>query len=644
MKFNLSNFVLFLALTLLFPDVLFSQTENRILKTPAIDANLEINNIEHIEIDPLSKKMIEDDQKHHEKDGTMLPAGRLLPLNIGMDSAGSWTILEDGTRVWRLRLSSEGAGSSVLHFNEFFLPKGAQVFIYNTKEKLVFGPYTHEDNPDGDNYAIGVMPYGDFIIEYSAPKEISQNEPQIIIRAYSYVYRDPYGKDLIQTKEYGTSDDCEVNINCSEGDDWRMEQKGAARIYVVEGYFGGWCSGSLINNLNSDGIPYFLTAYHCGGNASASEFREWIFDFNYESPTCIDTIEPIAKSITGSKRISWGSDDGGSDFLLLELDITPKRVKELDLVYNGWTKSDTASLEGVGIHHPNGDIMKISTYTEPVVSDTYEDRQGDCAANAHWRLTWSETENGHGVTEGGSSGSPLFNENHLIVGTLTGGESYCTKLSGEDLYGKMSYHWESNGPSDENQLKKWLDPKNTGAETCTMFVPMNALIPVAAIDVSSRDVMVGDTVYFEDVSIQNIDSREWQIEGARPKIGNTEKMVVVFDEVGVYDVVLSVENQFGADTLEIKDYITVRPKLNVSNNDIKDEFFKIYPNPVKDILNVNSAVEAEMYIYSTHGQELIRMNLSQGNNEVSVERLKSGTYILKIIVDSQILVKKIIKL
>lgn len=68
-----------------------------------------------------------------------------------------------------------------------------------------------------------------------------------------------------------------------------------------------------------------------------------------------------------------------------------------------------------------------------------------------------------GVTEQGSSGSPLFNNSSLIIGTLTGGTSYCYYPAGTDIYGRMSYHWLNNGAtSNDRKLQPWLDPDNTG--------------------------------------------------------------------------------------------------------------------------------------------------------------------------------------
>ena len=91
----------------------------------------------------------------------------------------------------------------------------------------------------------------------------------------------------------------------------------------------------------------------------------------------------------------------------------------------------------------------------------------------HWSVVWVATTNGHGVTEGGSSGSPIFNSTGLIIGTLTGGLSACS--AGEagtgtgpdeyDIYGKFFKHWDANGSTSDKQLKPWLDPAGSNPTT-----------------------------------------------------------------------------------------------------------------------------------------------------------------------------------
>ena len=141
--------------------------------------------------------------------------------------------------------------------------------------------------------------------------------------------------------------------------------------------------------------------------------------------------------------------------------ITTLKSANFNAYWNGWDANNTATTGGTGIHHPAGDIKKISTFSGNTVSSSW-----GSTPNTHWRLIWTANANGHGVTEGGSSGSPIFNNSSgRIVGTLTGGGSYCNATNQPDFYGKVSYHWISNGTTNNRRLKPFLDPANTGALT-----------------------------------------------------------------------------------------------------------------------------------------------------------------------------------
>jgi hypothetical protein len=86
-------------------------------------------------------------------------------------------------------------------------------------------------------------------------------------------------------------------------------------------------------------------------------------------------------------------------------------------------------------------------------------------AQAFWRVVNWET----GTTEGGSSGSPLFNQNQLIVGNLTGGQADCVN-SVNDYYSKLYVGWDHYAATAQ-QLKHWLDPINSGVTNLPGFDP-----------------------------------------------------------------------------------------------------------------------------------------------------------------------------
>ena len=529
--------------------------------------------IDHITIPSLSKKMIEDDIKQKEEEGGMYTIGRLLYVDLTPENSGTWIEEENGTKIWRLRLSSEGAVASGVHFEFFKLATNSQLFVYDPDYKNIFGPFTHEDNPLGLQYSIGLLSGDDIIIEYIlSPKTLKAtlineetSRPDFKINAYFYAFR---GENLstpsTKSTGYGTSCNTHVNINCSEGDNWRNQQKGVARIFVVDNGMGGYCTGSLINNTSNDGTPYFLTADHCGSEATASDLLQWRFDFHYESSGCTSTNEPSKTSFTGCTKRSAGFLDGGSDFMLVELQATANQIRNANIIYNGWRNDNTASPSGVGIHHPSGDIKKISTYTSSLTSMTYYGVDGEVGGtNAHWNLKWISTANGYGITEPGSSGSPLFDNNGYIVGTLSGGNTECGQQvgTGNTLYGKMSYHWTSNGTLNSKQLKPWLDPGNTGITICTPLDPSTPGEVVADFTANKTVVFEGEDITFSDISTGAPTGWSWVFEGGNPSTSTSRNPTVTYNNTGIYSVSLTVSNSFGSDIKTKTNYITVEKDI-----------------------------------------------------------------------------------
>lgn len=521
--------------------------------------NLSFEQVDHISLYPPNMELIRSEDAEAEKNGTMMKVARLIPFTANIDNSGTWERTSDGKNIWRLRVSSDGAKSCVLHFDEFELPQGSELFVYNPDRTVVLGPYTSTDNDDGGSYAIGVVYGQELIIEYIAPLaksltgQVKPIKPIIEMSAFSYFYRGAELYDNRASANFGASGSCMVNANCSEGDNWRAQQKGVARIYVVEGGYGGWCSGTLVNNTNYDQTPYFLTADHCGGSASAYEFGQWIFRFKYESAGCTATSEPSGSNITGCTKKARGPLSGGSDFLLLQLNTTSTNLKNIGVVYNGWTASPSASPSGVSFHHPSGDIKKVSTYTSQLTTVSYGD---GAATGAHWMVNWASTAHGHSVTEGGSSGSPIFNNNGLVVGTLTGGSSYCTSPTSPDAYGKFSYHWTSNGTTNDKQLKPWLAP-NSSATSCDYLDPNNVGL-VCNFSGTPTTVTAGNTVNFTDLSTGGtITSRSWSFPGGSPSSSTVASPTITYNTPGTYNVTLTVTAGSQNATETKNGYITV---------------------------------------------------------------------------------------
>lgn len=525
-------------------------------------------NVEYDEISlkaPDVEPLIAEDLANASKD-LPLRVGVSLDADITMQNAGTWTDLPMGARLWTLKVRVQGAKALTLGFEDFHLAEGSKLFFYNENRKQVLGAFTSENNLENRTFAIEQVQGEVVCIEYYEPafkKAGSTDKTTFRIFDVGYFYREftdlkPYKDTQTRVQE---SESCEVDINCTPvGDDWQDEKRGVAQITLKSG--GEWyvCTGSLINNTNSDGTPYFLTAFHCGeDNTTTAEFNQWIFKFKYEAPAAqasghgtTITSEPTgSRSITGCTKKASGDISGGSDFLLLLLNSTPTAAYEP--YYNGWSRSTTAPSNGVGIHHPAGDIKKISTY-----SSSSTGSYTGSARNAHWQLQWRQNDNGFGVTEGGSSGSPLFDSNGFVVGTLTGGSSYCTMTSGSDYYGKISYHWESNGNTNAKQLKPWLDPTNTGVTNCPGYDPFANQPPEPDFAASSTTILEGGSVDFYNYTMNNPVSYSWSFPGATPSSSTAQEPTgITYNTAGSYNVTLSASNDNGTNSVTKTDYINV---------------------------------------------------------------------------------------
>lgn len=403
------------------------------------------------------KRLIWEDEMAG-RNGAPLRVAEALPVDLNIKQTGEWTTLPDGQKIWRQTITADSATALIISYRDFYIPEGGKLFIYNKDQSHILGAYTNKVNPDGGSFATEAIAGDTFTMEYVA-SDISDEEPRIELESIGYVYnRESFAGNLPGINTPNAEDGrttCRINVNCPEGANWQKQKRGSVLlIFYVPGSRGWYtCSGSLVNNTAQDGKPYVLTASHCF--AQGMDHDKFIVYFNHEFSGCANgTKEPDYKSM--SKVISRVHVplSSGSDNYLLEI-AEGEIPKEWNPYFNGWDISNNTPQSGVVLHHPNTDVTKITTYNKPASHTKYE---GSSPVNNYWAVVYD----GNSVTEKGSSGSPLFNEAGLIVGTLTGGSSYCDNRYGADVYGKLWYGW--NQYSSEEQLKKYLDPLGKGTK------------------------------------------------------------------------------------------------------------------------------------------------------------------------------------
>ena len=371
-----------------------------------------------------------------------------FPINIGFDLKKNGLMMElaDGGTVWLLRLHSSDAISLNFNFEKFQIPTGAHMHIYSPNHSEMLGAFTHLNNREDSIFATTIIKSDEVILEYYEPEN---PEFEGIIKTGSIVhgYRDLQKKAEI----FGASGACNFDVNCPEGSGWQDDKRSVAMMLLANN--SRVCSGALVNNTLEDGTPYFLTANHCKVRADN------VFIFNYEVATCRSGSEPsLTDAIMGCTLLSSSSSFYSSDFNLVRLSSAPPA--SYNVYYAGWSRLDEPANFSAGIHHPRGDVKKIALDFDKTVSTGYYIDGDD-----HWGVEkWDK-----GTTEDASSGSPLFNEQHRIIGQLHGGEASCFNDS-VDFYGKFSTSWEA-GPDSSEQLKYWLDPGFSGIEVLDGYDP-----------------------------------------------------------------------------------------------------------------------------------------------------------------------------
>ena len=547
------------------------------------------------------------------KEHAPIQAGYILNLDtIDILKSGKWIQISEDQLLWTISIRVPHAPALNVYFHDLQLHTNDNLFIYNTSTNQVFGAYT-----EANNKPFLCTPFIEdetITIEYSTyetTKVLPFGISEVGVRL------NPSGE-----RGFGGAGSCEVHINCEEGNNWQQQKDGVARILVKEGNLTFWCTGTLINNVNVDGTPFFLTANHCGENADEIDYAQWMFYFNYQSGSCLQPVfEPELQTISGSELLSHSvsGTNAGSDFKLLLLgEPVPE---EYNPYYNGWTQTETAASHGVTIHHPQGDVKMISTFTQPLISSGYN-ATADDPDGKYWRVYWSETENGHGVTEGGSSGSPLFNNDGLIVGSLTGGGSSCTFTESPDYYGKFSYSWNPSAFSDSTKnLSYWLDPDNTGVSSLKGS-NLDTTSVAAWFNAEKTSIIVGESIVFENTSFGNISSYQWEFEGGDPSYSEAKDPgKVVYRNAGKFNVKLKVSSTLDQDSLVREAYINVLP--NISPNPGNGIYILAFGGALPENLSIS--------VFDSFGNKVDFSIIENNENYLSIDisNLRDGLYFIR---------------
>lgn len=451
--------------------------------------------VETIQISDLDIDAWKLEAEENERNGEVGPymVGQHVDFKIDSNN-GTYIVNKDGTVTWKLEINVLNAKAIDLVLEGLVLPKGVSVFAYGETHQQVLGAYTSESNLPENQFILGPIVGDTYYLEFNFAhaglvEKVNINVPEMLVyfRGFDAEAR-VYGLGGFET--LGNSSPCNIDANCEETlDGWKTSdfvnaKDATAKIIISSGSGGGagFCSGTLVNATgynpdNCEGL--FLTASHCdfGNGRDDEHFSNWRFYFNYQHTECNGSdIEQMFNYVQGAKFISrsnmpsFPSGPNGSlklvqDFLALDIGQLPS---EFNTTKVGWNRVHDIHLINadeysddykyfIGFHHPGGNPKKQS-YTSIILGNGTFNQ--NAISSTHWHVAFEG-----GCTEGGSSGSGLFDQNGNIIGVLSGGSGQI-----DALYSKISYGWENEWEQGEfpahsgsiSRLKEALDPTGSG--------------------------------------------------------------------------------------------------------------------------------------------------------------------------------------
>jgi hypothetical protein len=169
-----------------------------------------------------------------------------VQVNYTLYNSGTWQILANGDKLWKLKVKLPGALSTNAVYDRFWLPEGTKFFVYSEETEQCIGAVTSEYI--GGSYEEPVpfataLIYGESaVFEYYQPASVEDSAVisiPCIYYGYRFINNNPYA---LQTQNIGDSGNCQVNINCSEGNNWQAEKEG--------------CSENSYSNIYRNGLVF----------------------------------------------------------------------------------------------------------------------------------------------------------------------------------------------------------------------------------------------------------------------------------------------------------------------------------------------------------------------------------------------------
>lgn len=381
---------------------------------------------------------------------TATPAGLMAQLQ--------WQATERGTQRAAIRFEAEGAHGVRLGVRVRALPAGAMLRFYAQGGEAVFEVSgeevlrTIERNLQAGDADDAARTYwspdfggAETTLELELPARADRAQLDIAVPTLSHFFISPERAAEASLAKVGEAASCNIDVSCKP--EFSSESRSVARMLFVDNGSSYLCTGTLLNDVQASGTPYFLSANHC--IATQSVASSLVTDWFYRSAACNSTVlNPGARRLNGGATLLYAS--AATDTSFMRLNAAPPA----GIVFAGsYFGAVAAGASMAGLHHPWGDLQKLSqgavVQFSNCSSETQTCQDSTPQDGRFFNVGWSA-----GTTEKGSSGSGLFfpiGSRRYVVGQLFGGVASCTDPAGLDRYGRFDLAFQS-------ALKNWLKP------------------------------------------------------------------------------------------------------------------------------------------------------------------------------------------
>ncbi|MFW5983217.1 MAG: choice-of-anchor D domain-containing protein, partial [bacterium] len=324
------------------------------------------------------------------------------------------------------------------------IPPNINFFIYN-KDKQFFGPYK-PSKVDEDGYWTPALSSNHAYFQIRIPVNTKlPKDVSVKVNKISHIKVSLKEKTLNLKALKSLS--CYEDVNCSLANDYSNINYLKKSVALFESTYGGTTkigSGALLNNMNKDGQPLFLTANHVINSDGAAENSTFYFD--YRTTSCNSGSHSTTVR-NGANLLSTGEE---TDYTLLLIGGDEKLE---DRTYLGMTTEDVSTgdiLHSVG--HPEGKkqkYIKLKSKTYATTCTPSGSLDGWSFSEHHYAKVLA------GAPNSGASGSPLVRNDGKVVGQYRG---RCATFTNVDLCDYSSYKTVWGEMEDTYpHISKWIE-------------------------------------------------------------------------------------------------------------------------------------------------------------------------------------------